>query len=82
MKFFGVIEFLDSPTREGRQTNSADFETIGDWHSSVVEYFTQEVNCGDYDGTEILVNVYVTSGGQMDTDNLVSSKSILNPYYV
>lgn len=89
MKFFGAIEFLDSPTREGRQTNPTDFETIGDWNASVVEYFTQEVNCQEYDGSEILINVYALAPGEtevtyfdINSDQLVSSKSIRNPYYV
>ena len=79
MKFFGVIEFLDSLTREGRQTNPTTFEIIGDWQRSVVDYFTQEANCGDYDGSEILINVYALTSGQ--DDQLVSSNSIRNPYY-
>lgn len=92
-KFIGAIAFLDSK-KEDRRTAVMDFEIAAEWFNSVKEFFAQEVMTGNYDGTEVLVNVYEYGGKKgiyssissaefiVDTDNLVVSKSIMNPYYV
>lgn len=90
MKFIGAIAFLDS-TREDRQTKVMSFMIGADWFNSVRSYFLHETNAGNYDGTEILVNLYEYKGdaevfaeGEIDYDSslLIESSSIKNPYYV
>lgn len=81
MNFVGFISFLDS-TKEDRRTTVVEFAVIADWFISVTEFYRQEVMTGDYDGTEILINVFEFDQlGQYESDKLVETVSIMNPYY-
>ena len=91
MRLIGMITFLDSLC-EGRSTAVMDFRIASDWFQSVREYFQQEVMTGRYDGSEIMISVFEYKGSEgifgrpenfeFDSDNLVQSLSIMNPYYV
>lgn len=90
-KFIGAIAFLDSE-KEDRRTAVMTFEIMTDWFQSVLEFHRQAVKLGDFDGTEILVNVYEYSGTHkpfegvhpymFDSQDLIHSESIRNPYHV
>lgn len=94
MKFIGVITFLESAEKENdsRETAVMPFDVAADWFQSVTEFHKQAVMVGDYDGTEVLINVFQYNGSvdfygrpdhpEFDSDMLIHSVSIPNPYYV
>lgn len=88
MQFIGAIAFLDSAERTDRVTNVMQFEVMTDWFTSVRDYFQEEVRTGFYDGSEILVTVYQFEGNRpvtdfdYDSERVIDSLSIMNPYYV
>ena len=89
MKFVGFIAFLDSE-KEDRQTTVMDFAIAADWYISVTDFFQQMVMTGEYDGTEVLVNLHQYFGpaepfqpsydAVFDSDTLERTISIKNPY--
>jgi hypothetical protein len=88
MKFIGVIAFLDSVERQNRITTQMSFEVMVDWVSSVIEFYRQDVRTGEFDGTEILVQVYEFNpernsdieNWDYDSDDIMDSIIIPNPY--
>ncbi|MFG2268089.1 hypothetical protein [Streptomyces sp. NPDC048720] len=92
-KYIGAIGYLDSADRENesRLTGIMGFRVASDWFESVVAYCQGMTRAGDYDGSEILINVYAyagprtefesSAGIEIDRLGLVQTVSIKNPYY-
>lgn len=60
--FVATITFCGS-SRADRITKIMDFATMVDWAKSAAEYFTQMVEAGDFDGSEVFVDIYEYLGG-------------------
>src|SRR5678815_3890913 len=56
--FIGEIIFRGHPTKADRHTNVMTFEVMCDWMVSCNDHFREMLEAGDYDGDEIVVNVY------------------------
>lgn len=65
LAFVGAITFCGSYVHDDRATRVMDFGTMVDWMKSAHDYFAQMVLAGDYDGSEIFIDIYEYQGGQI-----------------
>lgn len=63
LAFVGTITFCGSYVRQDRATNVMTFDVMVDWMKSCADHFEQMVVAGDYDGSEIFIDVYEYQGG-------------------